>query len=66
MELASREPAAFKGAVAGMDGTQKSFVEEVIREGVAAGGGQRQGLARSDPGLRDEDKEPTIALRMKF
>jgi len=66
MELASREPAAFKSVVAGMDAAQKSFLEKVIREGVAAGGGQRHRLARNDTELKDEDKEPTIALKMKF
>jgi len=66
MEMAGREPAAFKGVVAGMDAAQKSFVEEVIRKG-AAGGGPRDGSVRRDTGAtRDDDKEPTIALKMNF
>lgn len=65
MELAGREPTAFKAIVGAMDGAQKSFIEEVIRKGAAAGGGAREGLARQDTG-RDEDKEPTIALKMNF
>lgn len=67
MELASREPKTFKSIVAGMDAAQKGFIEEVIREGVAAGGRPREGLVRRDTGaLRDDDREPTIALKMKF
>ena len=61
LTLAARDQGAFRGVVGKMTAEQKSFMEEVIREG---GGGGR-GIQRG--GLRDaQDGEPSIALKMTF
>jgi hypothetical protein len=54
LECAAAGQDAFRGVVAGFDESNKTLLEEVIREG---------GLRKE---VREEREEPTIALRMDF
>lgn len=60
LELAASDQQAFRGVVSGLSEGQRAFMESVI----VAGRNARQGKAQVDTG--DEDREPTIALRMNF
>ncbi|ERS99946.1 hypothetical protein HMPREF1624_03315 [Sporothrix schenckii ATCC 58251] len=57
LELASADPAAFRGVVAGLNESQRSFMEEVIKAGRQA--------AAAKPAASNND-QPTIALKMDF
>lgn len=57
LELASADPAAFRGVVGGLNESQRSFMEEVIKAGRQAETGKP---ATSNNG------QPTIALKMDF
>jgi hypothetical protein len=59
LELAAVDQATFKAIVAGMSGSQKSFLEEVIRSGQQAAAGASQSTA-------DGSGQPTITLKMNF
>lgn len=62
LELASADPAAFRGVVTLMSEEQRSFMEGVIRDGGAASG-RRRGEERDEgPG----GAEPSIALKLSF
>lgn len=57
LELASADPAAFRGVVAGLNESQRSFMEEVIKAG-------RQAEAAKP--AASSNGQPTIALKMDF
>lgn len=57
LELASADQTAFRGIVAAMSEGQKSFMEEVIKEGRSSGAGDR---------VAEVGGQPTIALKMNF
>lgn len=57
MEMASREPLAFRAVVGGLLPTQRSLLEEIIRSGVSS-----QQRSDDDQAAR----EPTIALKLDF
>lgn len=59
LELASIDQMSFRGVVGGMTDMQKGFMENVITKGSQRAATQRN---RND----DQDREPTIALRMDF
>jgi HEAT repeat-containing protein 5 len=59
LDLASSDQAAFRGVVNGMTDAQKGFMENVI-----VAGRQAQGQKAQDGD--EEEREPTIALRMDF
>jgi hypothetical protein len=60
LELVSMDQGAFRGVVGGMTEEQRGFMETVILAGRQAD--QGRGKENRD----EEDKEPTIALRMDF
>ena len=60
LDLAGSDQAAFRGVVAGMTDAQKGFMESVIVAGRQA---QAQGKVKDGD---EEEREPTIALRMDF
>ncbi|CAK7198854.1 hypothetical protein SEUCBS139899_001521 [Sporothrix eucalyptigena] len=57
LELASADPAAFRGVVGGLNESQKAFMEEVIKAG-------RQAEAAKP--AASSNGQPTIALKMDF
>lgn len=62
LELAASDQASFRSVVGSMAGDQKGFMESVILAG-------RKAAAESkgkDDGADEQEKEPTIALRMDF
>jgi hypothetical protein len=56
LELAARDQTVFRVVVAGMNESQKAFVEEVVMSGRSGAKGVET----------DGEKEPTIALKMDF
>ena len=57
LELASADPAAFRGVVGGLNESQRAFMEEVIKAG-------RQAEAAKP--AASSNGQPTIALKMDF
>lgn len=60
LELAGMDQVVFRGVVGNMTEEQKGFMESVILAGRQA---QEKGRVEAE---NDEDREPTIALRMDF
>lgn len=59
LEMASADPAAFRGVVAAMTEGQKAFMEEVIKSGRANSDGNNKTAAGTSG-------QPSIALKMDF
>lgn len=62
LALAKGSPEAFKAIVGQMDGSQKTFLEDVVRKGGAASLGENHDRKEGT----GEVREPTIALKMDF
>lgn len=58
LELAGIDNTAFRAAVGSMDAEQRAFTEKILKEGRTNSRDLRSGF--------DEEKEPTIALKMDF